>query len=210
MSAYEVVRPIWRSFKPAYLPRAAAHVRAGGHAVILRDDEALEMILGVDAKGKITELGLWSILAIEQQRWRRVVDGPAKGLATARVKPDYEGSVLDWCERDSVHEGPSRLIRLDCLECAACCHESNVVLDEADLERFREGGRPDLLGRAYIKRSRDGRITLRFAETGKCQHLGRDKKCGVYTIRPDNCRAFVVGSEACLAAREDTLGYRDG
>jgi hypothetical protein len=210
MSAYEVVRPIWRSFKPAYLPRAAAHVRAGGHAVIVRDDEALEMILGVDAKGKITELGLWSILAIEQQRWRRVVEGPAKGLATARVKPDYEGSVLDWCERDSVHEGPSRLIRLDCLECAACCHESNVVLDEADLERFREGGRPDLLGRAYIKRSRDGRITLRFAETGKCQHLGRDKKCGVYAIRPDNCRAFVVGSEACLAAREDTLGYRDG
>jgi uncharacterized protein len=210
MSAYEVLRPIWRSFKPAYLTRAAAHVRAGGHAVILRDDEALEMILGVDAKGKITELGLWSILAIEQQRWRRVVDGPAKGLATARVKPDYEGSVLDWCERDSVHEGPSRLIRLDCLECAACCHESNVVLDEADLERFREGGRPDLLGRAYIKRARDGRITLRFAETGKCQHLGRDKKCRVYTIRPDNCRAFVVGSEACLAAREDTLGYRDG
>ncbi len=210
MSAYEVVRPIWRSFKPAYLARAAAHVRAGGHAVIMRDDEALEMILGVDAKGKITELGLWSILAIEQQRWRRVAEGPAKGLATARVKPDYEGSVLDWCERDSVHEGPSRLIRLDCLECAACCHESNVVLDEADLERFREGGRPDLLGRAYIKRARDGRITLRFAETGKCQHLGRDKKCRVYTIRPDNCRAFVVGSEACLAAREDTLGYRDG
>jgi hypothetical protein len=192
------------------LTRAAAHVRAGGHAVIVRDDEALDMLLGVDDKGKITELGYWSILAIEQQRWRRVVDGPAKGLATARVKPDYEGSVLDWCERDSVHEGPSRLIQLDCLECAACCHESNVVLDEADLERFREGGRPDLLGRAYIKRARDGRITLRFAETGKCQHLGRDKKCRVYTIRPDNCRAFVVGSEACLAAREDTLGYRDG
>ncbi len=210
MSAYEVERPIWRTFKPAFLTRAAAHVRAGGHAVIVREDEALEMILGVDAKGKITELGLWSILAIEQQRWRRVVDGPAKGLATARVKPDYEGAVLDWCDRDSMHEGPSRLIRLDCLACAACCHESNVVLDEADLERFRKGGRPDLLGRAYIKRARDGRITLRFAETGQCQHLGRDKKCAVYTIRPDNCRAFVVGSEACLAAREDTLGYRDG
>ncbi len=210
MSDYEVVRPIWRSFKTAFLKRAAAHVRAGGHAVILRDDEKLDMILGVDGAGKITELGLWSILAIEQQRWRRVTSGPAKGLATARVKADYEGSVLDWCERDSVHEGPARMIRLDCLECAACCHESNVVLDEADLERFTEGGRADLLGRAYIKRARDGRITLRFAETGKCQHLGRDRKCRIYTIRPDNCRAFVVGSEACLAAREDTLGYRDG
>lgn len=210
MSAYEVERPIWRRFKPAFLTRAAAHVRAGGHAVIVRDDAALEMILGVDAKGKITELGLWSILAIEQQRWRRVTDGPAKGLASVRVKADYEGAVLDWCERDSVHEGPSRTLHLDCLDCAACCHESNVVLGEADLERFRAGGRPDLLGRAYLKRARDGRITLRFAASGRCQHLGLDRKCQVYTIRPDNCRAFVVGSEACLAAREDTLGLRDG
>jgi Fe-S-cluster containining protein len=85
-----------------------------------------------------------------------------------------------------------------------------VLLDDADFERFREGGREDLLGKAYIKRARDGKVTLRFAETGKCQHLRRDKKCRIYTIRPDNCRAFVVGSEACLAAREDTLGYRDG
>jgi uncharacterized protein len=53
-------------------------------------------------------------------------------------------------------------------------------------------------------------VTLRFLGKGPCQHLQRDKKCRIYPIRPDNCSAFVVGSEACLAAREDTLGLRDG
>lgn len=208
-SAYVIERPIWRSFRPRFLARAAAHVRRGGHAALVDEEGNVEVLLTVDAKGKITELGLWSLLAIEQQRWRRVQDGPAKGLATAKVRDNYGGSVIDWCERDSIHAGATRTIRLDCLECAACCHESNVVLDEADFERFREAGRKDLLGKAYIKRA-NGRVTLRFAPSGKCQHLKRDKKCRIYAIRPDNCSVFVVGSEACLAAREDTLGLRDG
>jgi uncharacterized protein len=209
MSAYEIVRPVWRRFRSRWLSRAATHVRRGGHAVIEREDGALDMLLGVAAGGKITELGLWSILAIEQQRWRRVKDGPAEGLAIARVGARYEGSVLDWCDRDSVHEGATRALHLDCLECGACCHEANVVLDDADFERWREAGRKDLMGRAYLKRA-DGRVTLRFAASGRCQNLAQDNKCGIYAIRPDNCRAFVVGSEACLSAREDTLKVRDG
>jgi uncharacterized protein len=201
MSAYVVVRPIWRRFRPLYLARAAAHVRRGGHAAIVREDGEVELLLTVDAKGKITELGHWSLLSIEQQRWRR---------ARARVNPIYGGSVLDWCERDSVHPGSTRSIQLDCLECAACCHDANVILDRDDFARWRKAGRADLDDKAYIKRARDGKVTLRFADSGKCQHLGRDKKCRIYPIRPDNCSVFVVGSEACLAAREDTLGLRDG
>jgi len=209
MSAYVITRPIWRRFKPRYLKRAAAHVRSGGHAVIVRDDGPMDMLLTVDASGRITELGLWTLLAIEQQRWRRVKDGPTKGLALARVQEDYEGAVLDWCERDSVHEGATRVIELDCLDCGACCHESNVILGEDDFARWRAAGRRDLMGRAYIKRS-NGKVTLRFLANGRCQNLGSDNKCGIYEIRPDNCRVFVVGSEACLSAREETLKIRDG
>ncbi len=211
MSAYVIDRPVWRRFKPMFLARAAAHVKKGGHAAIVHKNGRVDMLLTVDEGGKITELGLWSLLAIEQRRWRRVKAGPAKDLATARVAPKFTGSVVDWCDRDSVHPGATRRMKLDCLKCAACCHESNVVLDEADLERFREGGRPDLVHKDYIKRHRDGRITLRFVPgRAPCQHLRRDKKCSIYAIRPDNCSVFVVGSEACLAAREDTLGLRDG
>lgn len=210
MSAYVIDRPVWRRFKPQFLARAAAYVRKGGHAAIVHKNGRVDMLLTIGDDGRITELGLWSILAIEQRRWVRVKSGPAKGLATAKVAPRFTGSVVDWCDRDSVHEGPLRRMKLDCLKCAACCHDSNVVLDEADLDRFREGGRADLVHKDYIKRARDGRITLRFIGKGACQHLRKDKKCSIYAIRPDNCSVFVVGSEACLAAREDTLQLRDG
>ncbi|WP_437709562.1 YkgJ family cysteine cluster protein [Sorangium sp. So ce448] len=210
MSAYVVSRPIWRRFRPRFLSRAAAHVRAGGHAAIVLPDERVDLLLSIGEDGKLTELGLWSLLSIEQQRFRRVGEGPAKGLATARVKRQYEGSVLDWCERDSTHPGAIREVALDCLSCGACCHDANVLLDEVDLARFRGAGRGDLTGRAYVRRARDGKITLRFAASGRCQHLCEDLRCAIYEIRPDNCRAFVVGSEACLSAREETLGIRDG
>jgi Fe-S-cluster containining protein len=209
MSAYEIVRPVWRKFRPRFLARAAAHVRRGGHAVVEREGGGVDLLLGVDAKGQITELGLWSILAIEQRRWRRVKEGPAAGLAIVHVRERYEGSVIDWCDRDSVHEGETRTIHLDCLLCGACCHDANVLLDDADFDRWRKAGRRDLLGRAYVKRA-DGKVTLRFAASGRCQNLAADNKCAIYPIRPDNCSAFVVGSEACLAAREDTLKVRDG
>ncbi|MBK8254357.1 MAG: YkgJ family cysteine cluster protein [Polyangiaceae bacterium] len=210
MSAYVIERPVWRRFRPQFLARAAAHVRRGGHAALLHPSGRVDMLLTVGENGKITELGLWSLLAIEQRRYRRVKVGAAKELATARVAPKFTGSVIDWCDRDSIHEGAVRRMNLDCLDCGACCHDANVVIDEADFERFREGGRGDLVHKDYIKRHRDGRITLRFAENGKCQHLQRDNKCRIYPLRPDNCRVFVVGSEACLAAREDTLKLRDG
>lgn len=210
MSAHVLVRPVWRRFRPRYLPLAAAHVRDGGHAVICREDGLFDLLLTVDARGRITELGLWSLLALGKRRWRRVQDGPARGLATARLDASLEGSVLDWCMRDSAHEGPTRVLSLDCLECAACCQDAEVLLDDEDLARLRAAGRADLARRSYVRRARDGRITLRMAPGGRCQHLGADRRCGIYELRPDNCRAFVIGSEACLAAREDTLGLRDG
>jgi Fe-S-cluster containining protein len=176
---------------------------------VIREDGAHDLLLGVDGDGKITELGFWTVLSIEQQRWRRVKDGPAAGLATARARPNFEGSVLDWCERDAAYEHPTRSIHLDCLECGACCHDANVLLDEADYDRWREAGRGDLKDKAYLRR-KNGKVFLRFLDSGRCRNLGADNKCGIYPIRPDNCSAFVVGSEACLAAREDTLGIRDG
>jgi hypothetical protein len=209
MSASTLERPVWRRFRPRWLDRAASHVRAGGLAAIVEERE-IRVILPVNGKGKITELGLWALLAIEQRGHRRIHDGPAKGLVGARIHPDYEGAVLDWCERDSIHPEATRTIELDCTKCAACCREANVLLDEDDLARFRSAGRKDLTGRAYIRRHRDGRIVLRFADDKRCQMLRPDNLCGIYEIRPDNCRAFVMGSEACLAAREDTLGLRDG
>jgi len=204
-----VQRPVWRQFLPAFLPRAAAHVRSGGHAVVVHGEEHLDLLLPVNRHGEITELGEWSLLAIEHDRWTRVRSGVAKGLMTVRVSEDYVGSVLDWCDRDARHPGALRRIQLDCLACAACCHDGDIVLDPEDLRRFRGGGRDDLTRTPYVARTSEGRLRLRMLEGGRCRHLGDDRRCAIYALRPGSCRAFVVGSEACLSAREDTLGIRD-
>lgn len=202
-------RPVWRRFVPRFMSRAAAWVRSGGLAAVQHSERHIDLILGVDGEGEITEAALWAVLALEQRRYVRVKEGPAKGLFVARAAPHSLYAVLDWCDRDSVHEGPTRTMHLDCLECAACCCDSNVLLDDSDLQRFRDAGRHDLTKSAYIKRSRDGKIRLRFIGRGRCQHLMGDNKCAIYAIRPFNCSVFPVGSEACLAARESTLHLRD-
>lgn len=209
MARAVIVRPIWRRFSARFLANAAAFVRDGGHAAIVRDSGIVDLLLTVDEKGKITEQGQWALLAIEQQRWRRVVSGVARGLAAARASRKFADVVIDWCERDSGHRGPTRALKLDCTACAACCHDANVVLGDVDLDRWRQADRRDLAARSYVRRAADGKLTLRFAGSGRCQHLCDDNKCGIYALRPDNCRVFPAGSEACLAAREDTLGLRD-
>ena len=210
MAKTKVVRPVWRKFHERFTTRAAAWVRAGGHAVVYRDDGDLTLLLGTTEHGELTEAALWSILAVEQHRSRVLRDGPAKGLRAAHVQPHAEWAVIDWCERDSGFEAPTRVLHLDCLACAACCHDANVLLDEEDLERFRDAGRADLTTSRFIKRSRDGKRHLRFLKESACQHLHTDNKCQIYELRPYNCRVFPAGSEACLAARESTREWRDG
>jgi len=202
-------RPVWRRFVPKFYDRAVTWVRSGGHAVIVHTPARLELLMGADATGAPTEQTTWAVLSLEQQRTRKVKEGPAMGLYRALAKPHARYAVLDWCDRDSLLEGPVRVLELDCLECGACCHEANVILYDDDVERIRQRF-PQYTTSAYIKRSRDGKIRLRFAPNGRCQHLQKDLKCRVYEQRPFNCSVFPMASEACLAARESTLGLRDG
>lgn len=218
MPKISVERPVWRRFEARFLDRALAWVRAGGSAALVHPKAPrarattapkIDMILGTDEDGDIRELSYWSILSLEQRRWTRIASGKGKGLARARVQSHAVEAVLDWCERDSVYPGPTRNNRFDCLDCGACCHDSNVILYTEDLQRFRDGGRPDLTKQPYVER-RGGKLRLRFIGGGACQHLKKDLKCRIYPIRPFNCSVFPVASEACLAARESTRGFRDG
>ena len=210
MGSY-VARPVWRRFAARFAENAAAWVRAGGHAAIA--DQAgpgLGVVVGATEEGAITAAGRWSLLAIDVRRWMWAREGPFAGLVEARIGRGARASVLDWCVRDAIFARPTRRLRLDCLACAACCRDNDVVLEPGDVARFREAGRGELLGPGRAVRGPDGRVRLVLAPSGACQHLGRDKKCRIYELRPYNCRAFPAGSEACLAARETTLGLRDG
>jgi len=218
-----IERPVWRRFRKEFHSRAAAWVKAGGFAAITNGKGRLDVLLPQTDYGRLTVFARWALLSIDHDRTTVVADGPAKGLRTTRIRGDIATAVVDWCDRDAIHPGPTRVIELDCLECGACCHDGVILIDERDLARFKKNGRADLTRPAHVLRHRDGSIQFRLAqaepprsESGypryktRCAQLCSDNTCAIYPIRPDNCRQFEVGSEACLAAREDTLGIRDG
>jgi hypothetical protein len=210
MPSLRVERPVVRSFKLPWVERCAAWVREGGHAILWESDARARLVIPVPKKGDDHDLGYWAILDLGKWRWHVPREGALAGLGTLRLPPDCLDIVRGWITRDSIHPGPRRTMRLDCLACGACCRDNAVILTKVDEERFADGGRPELAKEPYARRRKDGKLVLRLAESGDCQQLGRDNKCAIYTVRPDACRDFPAGSECCLYAREEELGIVDG
>lgn len=210
MSATVVDRPVWRSFRPQFLKEAVRHVRAGGFSAVVFGEDRIKLLLPRERSGELTVPALWVLLAIDMRRWGYAKAGPAKGIAAAWVKTDEDRAIVrEWCDRDAKHPGPTRQMRLDCLACGVCCTFNRVVLEPEDYRRWRKAGRADLGGRAYTRTSK-GHVVLKLTKTQACLHLDeRTKKCGIYELRPFNCREFPVASEPCLSAREESLGVFD-
>lgn len=209
MALTRVLRPIVRSFTPAHLREASAHVRAGGHAIVWETPSRARLYFRTPKKDDVGDLGYWAVLDLGKTSHRRVRTGPMRGLSQTPVPADANDIVRGWCVRDSVHPGALREVAYDCLACGACCKDNAVELDEADLERFREG-RLDALGKPPLARRRKGKLVLTLLANGRCRQLRRDNTCKIYPFRPGACRDFPVGSECCLFAREDGLGEVDG
>jgi hypothetical protein len=202
-------RPVVRSFKPPHLSRAAAWVRAGGHAVVWLAPRQARLVFRRPKKGDEFDLGWWSVLDLGRSDYDVERSGPFAGMGLIRVPHDCYSIVRDRVVRDSIHAGPVRELELDCLECGACCRDNRVELEDQDIERFEKAGRADLTRAPYAKRD-DGKIILVLRRDKRCKHLGYDNRCGVYPIRPDACSTFPVASECCLSSREAELGIVDG
>jgi uncharacterized protein len=210
MAARAIFRPLVRSFKRKYAREAAAHVRAGGHAVVWENDQRALLVFSKPAAGDDADFGLWAVYDMGKWRWREIDRGALKGLAMTLVPRDCLWIVKRRAERDSIHPGAKRKMVLDCTRCAACCQDNEVILLKEDLARFKEGGREDLTKPPFSKRHKDGRILLTLLPSKRCRHLEADNRCGIYAIRPHACSEFPAGSECCLFAREDILKIHDG
>jgi hypothetical protein len=209
MTAVRVVRPVVRSFQATYAKEAAAHVRAGGHALVWEGATRVRLVFAVPKGDEEKDLGYWSLLDLGGRRWKKEASGPLRGLAVARVARDAVDIVRARAERDSVHPRATRAMRIDCEECGACCRDNKVVLEPEDFERFAAGGRPELAKPPFARK--DGkRVVLRLLRSRDCRHLGADHRCGIYALRPDACRIFPAGSESCLYSRDVELGVVDG
>ncbi len=197
-TSFDVRRPVARSYLPPYIENAVKHVRAGGHAVI-RATPSWYLLLPCDDEGDIPELSAWALLDLGVEQHTRVRTGPAKGLVKARVPAKVRPIVEGWIERDSVERKSVTTVTLDCVACGACCRENDVLLEREDFKRWRDGGREDLAGGDFLRAKKR---KLKLLPNGDCVHL-RGNLCGIYEMRPNNCRAFPAGSECCLFAREE-------
>lgn len=204
-----VVRPVVRSFPARRIREAAIHVRRGGHAVLWESPSRARLLLPVPKENDPMDLALFSILDLGRERYDIVLQGAARGLATALVPRDCNDIVRRRAERDRVHRGHVRRVDFDCLACGACCKKNRVVLDDDDLARFEGAGRHDLAKMPYARRI-DGKLVMRLVRDGRCRHLKRQNRCGIYEIRPTMCRDFPVASECCLSARAEELQVHDG
>lgn len=202
-------RPVVRSFAYVFRTEAAAHVRAGGHAVVWNGPARATLVFRGATPGARENLGAWAALDLGRRRWRVALQGPLRGLACVAVPKDALGIVRRWAARDSVHRGARRAIKLDCARCAACCVHNRVELERADARRFEKAGKGDLRRRPWTRRD-GGKLVLVLRQDGRCKHLGSDKTCAIYPLRPDACSSFPPASEGCLFARAAELGLVDG
>jgi Fe-S-cluster containining protein len=209
MPEVEITRPIVRSFSATFAREAGAYVRSGGHAVLWETPTRAKLVLPLPREGDNEDLALWSILDLGKRRWSVARRGPLRGLATARVPSDCHDIVRHRAARDSIFPGPRRKLLLDCTTCGACCVKNRVVLEREDIRRFRASGRSDLIAPPYVRRE-DGKLIFRLTKTRRCKHLLSDNLCAIYPVRPNACREFPMGSESCLAVREEEFGWVDG
>ena len=198
-----------RSFDARHLREAAAYVRSGGHAVVWRSPKRATLVIPRPVEGDDGDLGFWSILDLGKWSYDVPQSGPFRGMGALPVPRDCIDIVRRRAERDSVHPGPKRAMRLDCLACGACCVDNEVTLEKKDVARFVAAGRADLAKPPYARR-KDGKTVLVLRKDKRCRHLGRDNKCAIYPIRPEACSTFPAGSECCLFSREEELGIVDG
>lgn len=197
MDARETQRPVWRSFDPRWVGNAAAHARAGGLAVVTA--RAAFALVAPGPEGELAELAVWALLDLRAGDLEPVDAGEAEGLLRVRLTPGQRAQCLAWAERDAALPGHTVGVDFACLDCAMCCRNNRVVLEDEDFARWAAAEPAVSPGRVHTRR---GVRTLAVLKNGDCQHL-RGNRCDIYAQRPNNCRAFPMGSEGCLAAREE-------
>lgn len=188
-----ITRPVWRGFAQTQLLSAHAHARAGGLAVVRGPTRWSVLTPAPD--GDIPELCFWALMDLG-------VKSPKvhpEGLASAPLSEGMKTLARRWMKRDKALPGATTEVSLDCMACGACCRRNKVLLDDDDFARWRDAGREDLGAPPFVRRQR-GRSLLVLHANGDCLHL-RGNACGIYPLRPDNCRAFPAGCEPCLSAR---------
>jgi len=76
-----------------------------------------------------------------------------------------------------------------CEMCGKCCHQPNITVMDDEVERIAEhlSMSADEFIAKYLYRD-EGRWL--FRKNGRCEFLGKDKRCTIWSERPEICRDF--------------------
>ena len=87
---------------------------------------------------------------------------------------------------------------LDCRGCGACCSYSR------EWPRFtlEEDAYLDLIPAKFVDERGAGMRCIGDRCSALIGEIGQSTSCGIYSQRPDVCRACQPGDDACLMARE--------
>jgi Fe-S-cluster containining protein len=93
-----------------------------------------------------------------------------------------------------------------CTSCGNCCRNLRVAVTSRDVARLATatGAAPDALvswlapdavdmtgePESFVELSEGRRLMVLRQHDGACRLLGADNRCGAYTARPQDCRAF--------------------
>lgn len=89
----------------------------------------------------------------------------------------------------------SKPVRFECTACGKCCtghsdtHYIALSHVEADKLRTHLGISEAWFKRRYVEHLTREKWSIRMRE-GQCVFLGKDKQCGIYLLRPVQCRTY--------------------
>lgn len=98
----------------------------------------------------------------------------------------------------AIHE--ETFSKIDCLQCAACCKNYSPRFKTPDIKRIskhlklKESAFID----TYLKLDGEGDYVVK---TTPCPFLGTDNYCGIYEVRPSDCKRFPYTDEDVLLNR---------
>jgi Fe-S-cluster containining protein len=98
-------------------------------------------------------------------------------------------------------------LRFDCTRCGRCCMAGGdyyVFLSEHEAEGIRNYLRlsRSWFRRRYLRRLPDGDLVASWHSDGRCVFLDVRGECGIYPVRPVQCRTYPFWPEIVVRRRD--------
>ena len=190
-------RPIVRSFKRKYTKEAAAHVRAGGHAIVWENDNARSPPLPDAAEGRAGGLR-----RVGRLRHGQVELAHARARHASRASRPRSSRAIA-CGSRSGAPSATRFIpvpRARSTSIARSARRAAVTTRSSSRTRTSSASRTRDAASSRRRRSPSATRTVascsRCLPNKRCRHLKRDNRCGIYELRPHPCSEFPRAASA--------------